>query len=386
MTADGEPRSVEQWRRYLADYSADVLRTASDEDLAEVSDAQREAGWLGFPGADADRLDQTERRLGAALPPSYRSFLAASDGWLVISPFMWTMRTTHDVGWLRDARPDLYDSIREYAEPEEAAMLDRALLVSGAGDAQYWLLDPGDVGPDGEWAAHVWASWYPGFGDRHASFAALVEAERDSFEELSGRDGRPVDPTGADALVADGRAAALRGDVDAAADAFARAAVKGSGAGAYLAVILDAFLKPGSTHHEIRNYVLAQPYVLQEIGVEQIRAEAVPLFLLPGLIAPHRVLLTGILTDDEIAAADRFVPPTLPEPPAFQAALDRARHLVEDDEDAAWAVIEAALPGWRSESPHRVAPVILLTDPRLRRLVTPERARAIVTTPRGDRS
>jgi hypothetical protein len=384
MASAGEPRSVEHWRRYLAEYSADVLRTASGDDLAEVSDAQRAARWLGSKGADADRLARTEQRLGVALPPSYRSFLAASDGWLNISPFMWTMRTTDDVEWLRDAAPELCDAIGEYLEPEESSLIGRALLVSGDGDAQYWLLDPGDVSPDGEWAAYIWASWYPGLGDRHESFAALVNAERASFEDLSGRDGHPVDPTGADALVAEGRAAALRGDVGAAADAFARAAVKGSGAGAYLAVILNGFLEPAYVHHEIRNNILAHPHVIQEIGLEQLRAEAVPLFLLHGLIAPHRKLLDGILTEDEIAAFEQFLPPTLPEPPAFQAALDHARRLLGDGAaDAAWAAVKAALPGWHSDSPHRIAPVILLTDPQLRHLITPERARTIATTPRG---
>jgi pimeloyl-ACP methyl ester carboxylesterase len=98
----------------------------------------------------------------------------------------------------------------------QTALVDRALLVSGDGDAQYWLLDPGDVSADGEWAAYVWASWYPGLGDRYDSFAALVDAERASFEDLSGRDGRPVHPDGADALVAEGRERALQGDVRAA--------------------------------------------------------------------------------------------------------------------------------------------------------------------------
>jgi len=49
---------------------------------------------------------------------------------------------------------------------------------------------------------------------------------------------------------------ALRGDVGSASDAFARAMFKGSGAGAYLAVILNAFLEPALVHHRIRNDVL----------------------------------------------------------------------------------------------------------------------------------
>lgn len=187
-------RSVEQWQRYLAEYSVEVLRTASDDDLANISTAQRMAGWLGFDGASLESIGLLERRLGLTLPPSYRSFLAVSDGWLNISVFMQTMRTTSDINWLRDVDDlDLSDGIEEEPIPE-SSLADRALLISGDGDAQYWLLDPGDVSTDGEWAAYIWASWYPGLGDRHESFAALVDAERASFEDFSARDGRPVHP------------------------------------------------------------------------------------------------------------------------------------------------------------------------------------------------
>ncbi|QKW37503.1 SMI1/KNR4 family protein [Actinomadura sp. NAK00032] len=219
-------RTVDQWRRYLAEYSAEVLRVALEDDLHEVGDLQRSAGWLGFDGADEGRLAALEQRLGIRLPQSYRSFLAASDRWLNLGPFMWTMRTSGEVGWLRDADADLWEVLRENATPEESALADRALLVSGDADAQYWLLDPEDVSAAGEWAAYVWASWSPGLGDRYDSFAALVDAERASFEDLSGSDGRPVHPDGADELVAEGRERALQGEVRAAADAFANAAVK----------------------------------------------------------------------------------------------------------------------------------------------------------------
>jgi hypothetical protein len=72
--------------------------------------------------------------------------------------------------------------------------MERGLLISLAGDAQYWLLDPGDVSEDGEWAAYTWSSWYPGWGERHESFAALVAAERASFEKLKGLTGTGVHP------------------------------------------------------------------------------------------------------------------------------------------------------------------------------------------------
>ncbi|GAA1783818.1 SMI1/KNR4 family protein [Actinomadura chokoriensis] len=389
MASPDGGRTVEQWRRYLAEYSAEVLRGAPEDELHEVGDLQRSAGWLGFDGAGEGRLAALEQRLGVRLPQSYRSFLAASDGWLNLGPFMWTMRTSGEVGWLRDADVGLWEILRENATPEEGALADRALLVSGDGDAQYWLLDPGDVSAAGEWAAYVWASWYPGLGDRYDSFAELVDAERASFEDLSGRDGRPVHPDGADELVGEGREWALKGEVRAAAEAFADAAVKGSGTGAYLAVILNAFLDPAHTHHEIRNGILAHPHVVEEVGLEQVRAEAVPLFLYHSArtgssVAPHRQLFAGILTEEEIEQIDTFSPTQLPESPDFQEALHRARTLVQAGAtDHAWSILEAALPHWHSDSPCRIAPVVLLTDPMLQDLVTPERARTIVTTPRG---
>ncbi|MFD4033316.1 hypothetical protein ACFWVP_23100 [Streptomyces sp. NPDC058637] len=39
---------------------------------------------------------------------------------------------------------------------------------------------------------------------------------------------------------------------------------------------------------------------------------------------------------------------------------------------------------WHSESPHRIALVVLLTDPAFREVITAPRARLVVTTPRGE--
>ncbi|GHC55376.1 SMI1/KNR4 family protein [Streptomyces flavofungini] len=175
--------SVEYWRAYLASYSIDVLRAYENDDWQRISDAQRAAGWLGCAGATEEQLAATEERLGTRLPPSYRAFLGASNGFSHLGPFLYEMRTTRSVGWLREAEPSTWEIIRQ-GGPEEAAYMDRVLLISDVADAQYWLLDPGDVSPGGEWAANIWASWYPGLRERRASFAALVADERRSFEQL----------------------------------------------------------------------------------------------------------------------------------------------------------------------------------------------------------
>ncbi|WP_121180309.1 SMI1/KNR4 family protein [Nocardiopsis sp. Huas11] len=188
--AAGPPATVEAWRAFLAEFSADMLRLLDEGDLYTTSAEQRSACWLGYDGATEERLSALEHRLGQALPPSYRSFLAASDGWTTMGTFMYRLRDTASVGWL--------DELEHEAFPEEylrgQGLIGPVLLVSDEGDALYWLLDAGDVSPDGEWPAYAWASWYPGLGERHHSFAELVVGERASFEDLVGAQGRPARP------------------------------------------------------------------------------------------------------------------------------------------------------------------------------------------------
>ena len=147
-------RSPERWRLYLKQYSIDVLRLSDDDELWEVSDEQRDGEWLGYEGADEQRLVALEERLGTRLPPSYRSFLGASDGWLNLGPFMSSMRTTDTVGWFRDADSEAWHDLRggDGEEWDDREFMDRVLLISGEGDSQYWLLDPDDRSSDDEWA------------------------------------------------------------------------------------------------------------------------------------------------------------------------------------------------------------------------------------------
>jgi hypothetical protein len=383
------PNTVEGWRSYLAGFGADMLSVLEGDELFTTSEHQRATRWLGYEGAAEERLTDLESRLGRTLPPSYRSFLAASDGWTAMGAFMYSLRGTASVGWLDDLQDEgVLDP--EYLEDE--GLVGPLLLVSDEGDAQYWLLDAGDVSPDGEWAAYVWASWYPGLGERHRSFADLVADERASFEELCGSEGRPVRPEGAEELLAQGRRAALEGRVDDALEAFRRAGEKGSGAAAYLRVVLSAFLDVRFVHHELRN-LLCRPHVVAEIGTEQVDAEAIPLFLRAAALdtpggARHaiRVLDEFVpgLSGAERGRQDWIAEHRAPEPPAFERALATARDLASrGSTDEAWAVIEKALPEWYPVAPNRIAPVVLLTDPALEEVVTRRRAREAVFTPRG---
>jgi hypothetical protein len=76
-------------------------------------------------------------------------------------------------------------------------MFRRALWPVPDDNGDYWLLDPGDVGPDGEWTAYIW--WcsnggdprpYPGFSAMMVhEYAGLARAlsERNVGEGLSRR-------------------------------------------------------------------------------------------------------------------------------------------------------------------------------------------------------
>jgi hypothetical protein len=64
----------------------------TDPDVAAATpDNKVAAGWLGEPGATDEEISSAEHRLGMRLPPSYRSFLAVSNGFRDISPFIYRL-------------------------------------------------------------------------------------------------------------------------------------------------------------------------------------------------------------------------------------------------------------------------------------------------------
>jgi hypothetical protein len=160
-----------RWTEWLAGWSREQL--AAHDPVASRS--------LGAPGATDDALRALEGRLGVALPPSYRAFLQASDGFLQPGMIVPRLLRADEVDWYRAAHRDAIDAWATGAGDDDpvAPALAAALQVSAeerVGTAVY-LLDPRVVGPDGEWEALHFAHWVPGV-ERHASFAALMASER----------------------------------------------------------------------------------------------------------------------------------------------------------------------------------------------------------------
>jgi cell wall assembly regulator SMI1 len=157
-----------------------------------------EAGWLGEPGATEEMIDATERRLGVPLPPSYRQFLAESNGFRQLSPFIWKLFGTAQVDWFRQRNTEWIEAyqIADDISPEEhrhatldsglwrAAYLWSCLQISEEGDSAVVLLNPEVVTPEGEWEAWFFANWVPGV-ERYRSFREYMEHELKSAQDLA---------------------------------------------------------------------------------------------------------------------------------------------------------------------------------------------------------
>lgn len=140
------------------------------------------------PGATEADIAALERRLGLALPPSYRQFLATAAG--VTDVLAGDFLAAADVDWCRTLAPNIIEDYRvedpqlpdeEYFDYDRhnygsyrAGHLEKALLISKDEGSGVYLLNPEVITEDGEWEAWFLAYWYPG-ADRRPSFWALMQ-------------------------------------------------------------------------------------------------------------------------------------------------------------------------------------------------------------------
>lgn len=153
-----------------------LRRDLPPEDLAK--------GRLSRPGAFQDEIQALETRLGTRLPPSYREFLAESNGFLCF-PGLGRLSAISEVGWFRDLNRECCEILEETREqwagiPRSAEYpndnwpvpyVRELLQVSTAVDDDIVLLNPQVVSADGEWEAY---SFYSHGSSCHRSFSHLI--------------------------------------------------------------------------------------------------------------------------------------------------------------------------------------------------------------------
>jgi hypothetical protein len=214
ISAMNAPASID-WRPFLEQVSRDMLTDPAIRKF--VPDHVFESGWLGYEGASEEEIVALEQRLGTRLPPSYRSFLAATNGWRQCGPFIYDLWPCSEVRWFQERNQAWIDA---YVHPENNGItvvwpegkmppeppaltdeeyltygdkqnscrfrteyLQTALEISDVGDSAILLLNPETISDAGEWEAWLFANWMPG-AHRYRSFRELMEGEYESFLRL----------------------------------------------------------------------------------------------------------------------------------------------------------------------------------------------------------
>ena len=123
-------------RSLLIDISREQL---ADPDVrADLPSDKIACAWLGEPGATQEEIGLAEKRLGARLPSSYRAFLAESNGFQDIGPFIHKLYSSAEIDWFRVRNQDWIDAYQsgrdispeeQPCEPGRLCSLQNSLLV-----------------------------------------------------------------------------------------------------------------------------------------------------------------------------------------------------------------------------------------------------------------
>jgi len=190
------------WRRFLERWSWQWLQVEAF--VLHQPDEVVESGWLGFPGASEETIAALEKRLGGRLPPSYRAFLATTDGFRGGGTSIARIRPAAEVTRFCDEEQEwveIWTETPSGVSPEEHLSLRNdpvrfcneylrsAIQISDISDSAVYLLVPEVVDEAGEWEAWFFANWLPG-AQRHQSFWAMLQAEYANFLRVE----RPPEP------------------------------------------------------------------------------------------------------------------------------------------------------------------------------------------------
>lgn len=383
------------------------LRRWQDEWVPSVDEAMEPAegdtalaglAVLGAPPASEAEVADAERRLGTRLPSSYRDFLLTSNGWRLRDDSIHQLGAAHEIGWFGDPfgmTPMYRESLGERATEQEvllAGMWERALQLETDSDMSYALLDPGDTDDDGEWALYVYHGWGGEYPTRYPSFRAYMQRRYESFHAERAQLPEFVNDTtrARDADVARAREEALSGRWEAARELLDVARRYGRPGAWGMLGQLDVLAQGVGHGGTYFGGLVADPRCTDELV--PVMALAHVRDSLPG--RTERPFVLGVETDDGIlAAADaiharvgdgsyRYAPDG-----AFGRAVAEAREVARwGDTDGAWRMLRAALPSWSPPAPDVLAPIGLLADPVLGPVVTRERGRELLATPRAGRS
>src|SRR5689334_13364667 len=119
------------WRAFLTQWSRELLQWDRVRVAAPAEALQ--SGWLGRPGANEAQLAAAEARLGTRLPPSYRQFLAVSNGWGQLTDFIYNLWSAAEIEWLPVRNQHLISVWTEFVPADRPSVPDAEYFVYGPG-------------------------------------------------------------------------------------------------------------------------------------------------------------------------------------------------------------------------------------------------------------
>lgn len=398
-------RVIVDWKPWLTLWSREWISSAEPGGLEP--EVVRD-GWLGYAPATPEAVAAAEARLGVRLPPSYREFLLTTDGWRDAGIFVWQMRGTASVGWLRDIESFWAEGWDDYYAPQWDEGDDQVpstrnpfstgLMVSLEADSGVLFLDPEDVDEAGEWAAYSHFSWRAEPPTRFRSFAALMGDLYAEFHRMRHPEGETTQAW--DAKVERARIDALAGQIDAPSVALAEAQKFGRSRAPLLRVQLLLFLGEDYEALGLLGHLLSPDFRPGNLLTDPLFTEEfLPLlFIEHPRFAPYGQgsVLRGALMGDrpeirqlEVVIAEHQARLRRPDhrPSYGNAEFDSlvcaalAEH--RNEPDALWEAVKSALPQWRPRSVDHIAPVVLLADPAIAAAITAVRGRELLSQRRG---
>jgi SMI1/KNR4 family protein SUKH-1 len=201
---------MEAWASFLDEWASRASRWLSREPPSSEP-LRREflaKGSFRSPGATEAALKGCEKRLGSKLPPSYRAFLAASNGGLIVTANGCVrLSTCTEIDWFAERDPSgcaawspdafgggLNEAISDkkyfqYGKSQDPVLIRReyvpeTLLISDLDNVDLYLLNPMVVTDDEneDWEAWELSSKLAG-AIRRRSFEELMQLQARSLEQ-----------------------------------------------------------------------------------------------------------------------------------------------------------------------------------------------------------
>jgi hypothetical protein len=184
--------STVNWQELLAQLNEDFFASHDADKLGAMLDNNEidataiNHRWLGYPSAANEAIAAKELLLGIQLPPSYRSFLAASNGFRFVSVFLDNLFPVETIAWAKDAEDewwfDMLEDEEEYCNDEKyfdygkaqssvwfrGEYFRQSLKVSHWDEGMCIFLNP-LIKHGEEWEVLVYGTWFPG-AHRYRSF------------------------------------------------------------------------------------------------------------------------------------------------------------------------------------------------------------------------